>query len=82
MVLEGMQYKKVFRDQRYAYIPPHDDDFICQYTGNEKGNMSSAQLYDLFDDIGQLNNLVDAMPEKVEQMQKLLDESIKNQKTR
>lgn len=82
MVLEGMQYKKVFRDQRYAYIPPHDDDFICQYTGNEKGNMSSAQLYDLFDDIGQLNNLADAMPEKVEQMQKLMDESIKNQKTR
>ena len=82
MVLEGMQYKKVFRDQRYAYIPPHDDDFICQYTGNEKGNMSSAQLYDLFDDIGQLNNLADAMPEKVEQMQKLLDDSIKNQKTR
>jgi arylsulfatase A-like enzyme len=82
MVLEGMQYKKVFRDQRYAYIPPHDDDFICQYTGNEKGNMSSAQLYDLFDDIGQLNNLADTMPEKVEQMQKLLDESIKNEKTR
>jgi hypothetical protein len=39
-------------------------------------------LYDLFDDIGQLNNLADAMPEKVEQMQKLLDDSIKNQKTR
>lgn len=82
MVLEGMQYKKVFRDERYAYIPPHDDDFICQYTGNEKGNQSTAQLYDLFDDVGQLNNLADSMPEKVSQMQKLLDESIKKQKTR
>ncbi len=82
MVLEGMQYKKVFRDGRYAYIPPHDDDFICQYTGNEKGNQSTAQLYDLFDDVGQLNNLADSMPEKVAQMQKLLDESIEKQKTR
>ncbi len=71
MVLEGMQYKKVFRDGRYAYIPPHDDDFVCQYTGNEKGNQSAAQLYDLFDDIGQLNNLAGVMPEKVEQMHSL-----------
>ncbi len=82
MVLEGMQYKKVFRDGRYAYIPPHDDDFICQYTGNEKGNQSAAQLYDLSDDIGQLNNLADTMPEKVEQMHRLLEESIKKEKTR
>lgn len=82
MVLEGMQYKKVFRDGRYAYIPPHDDDFICQHTGNEKGNQSTGQLYDLFDDVGQLNNLADSMPEKVAQMQKLLDESIRQPKTR
>ncbi|MFV0449329.1 MAG: sulfatase family protein [Vibrio sp.] len=82
MILEGMQYKKVFRDRRYVYIPPHDDDFICQYTGNEKGNLSTPQLYDLLDDIGQLNNLAEAMPEKVKEMQNLLDQLISRGETR
>ncbi|NVC94196.1 arylsulfatase [Vibrio natriegens] len=82
MVLEGMQYKKVFRDQRYAYIPPHDDDFICQYTGNEKGNLSSAQLFDLQDDIGQVVNLAEQYPEKVEELAALLEKSIKEPRTR
>lgn len=82
MVLEGMQYKKVFRDQCYAYIPPHDDDFICQYTGNEKGNLSSAQLFDLQDDIGQVVNLAEQYPEKVEELAELLEHSIKTPRTR
>lgn len=82
MVLEGMQYKKVFRDQRYAYIPPHDDDFICQYTGNEKGNTCSPQLYDLHDDIGQLNNLAQEMPEKVAELHNKLSETIKSKQSR
>jgi arylsulfatase A-like enzyme len=82
MVLEGMQYKKVFRDQRYAYIPPHDDDFICQYTGNEKGNLSSAQLFDLHDDIGQVVNLAEQYPEKVQELAALLEKSIKTPRTR
>ena len=82
MVLEGMQYKKVFRDLRYAYIPPHDDDFICQYTGNEKGNLSSAQLFDLHDDIGQVVNLAEQYPEKVEELAELLEHSIKTPRTR
>lgn len=82
MVLEGMQYKKVFRDQRYAYIPPHDDDFICQYTGNEKGNLSSAQLFDLHDDIGQVVNLAEQYPDKVEELAELLEHSIKTPRTR
>ena len=82
MVLEGMQYKKVFRDQYYAYIPAHDDDFICQYTGNEKGNTPEPQLYDLRDDIGQLNNLAQQMPEKVAEMEQKLQEAISQQGTR
>jgi arylsulfatase A-like enzyme len=82
MVLEGMQYKKVFRDQRYAYIPPHDDDFICQYTGNEKGNLSTAQLFDLQDDIGQVVNIAEQYPEKVTELAELLEHSIKSLRTR
>ncbi|HAS6017902.1 TPA: sulfatase-like hydrolase/transferase [Vibrio vulnificus] len=82
MVLEGMQYKKVFRDQRYAYIPPHDDDFICQYTGNEKGNLSRPQLYDLHDDLGQLNNLAELYPEKVTEFAAALERHITAPRTR
>jgi len=81
MVLEGMQYKKVFRDQRYAYIPPHDDDFICQYTGNEKGNLSRPQLYDLHDDLGQLNNLAELYPEKVTEFAAALERHITTPRT-
>ena len=82
MVLEGMQYKKVFRDQHYAYIPPHDEDFICQYTSNEKGNTPEPQLYDLRDDIGQLNNLAGQMPDKIAELEKKLQEAICQQATR
>lgn len=82
MVLEGMQYKKVFRDQRYAYIPPHDDDFVCQYTGNEKGNLSKPQLFDLHDDIGQVVNLAEQMPEKVAELEEKLHDVINSERTR
>ncbi|ENM5926809.1 arylsulfatase [Vibrio mimicus] len=82
MVLEGMQYKKVFRNQRYAYIPAHDDDFVCQYTGNEKGNQSSPQLYDLKDDVGQLTNLAEQMPDLVQELDHALQQAIQQPKTR
>ncbi|ENM5794123.1 arylsulfatase [Vibrio mimicus] len=82
MVLEGMQYKKVFRNQRYAYIPAHDDDFVCQYTGNEKGNQSSPQLYDLKDDVGQLTNLAEQMPDLVQELEQALNQAIQQPKTR
>ncbi|HGF7478843.1 TPA: arylsulfatase [Vibrio mimicus] len=82
MVLEGMQYKKVLRNQRYAYIPAHDDDFVCQYTGNEKGNQSSPQLYDLKDDIGQLTNLAEQMPDLVQELDHALHQAIQRPKTR
>jgi arylsulfatase A-like enzyme len=82
MVLEGMQYKKVFRNQHYAYIPPHDDDFICQHTGNEKGNTPEPQLYDLRDDVGQLHNLAEAMPDKIEEMAQQLSDVISQPQSR
>ncbi|ENM5730592.1 arylsulfatase [Vibrio mimicus] len=82
MVLEGMQYKKVFRNQRYAYIPAHDDDFVCQYTGNEKGNQSSPQLYDLKDDVGQITNLAEQMPDMVQELDQALHQAIQRPKTR
>ncbi|EEY45408.1 sulfatase family protein [Vibrio mimicus] len=82
MVLEGMQYKKVFRNQRYAYIPAHDDDFVCQYTGNEKGNQSSPQLYDLKDDVGQITNLAEQMPDLVQELDQALHQAIQRPKTR
>ena len=82
MVLEGMQYKKVFRNQHYAYIPPHDDDFICQHTGNEKGNTPEPQLYDLRDDIGQLHNLATEMPDKIEEMAQQLSDVISQPQSR
>ncbi|WP_367988867.1 arylsulfatase [Vibrio sp. NTOU-M3] len=82
MVLEGMQYKKVFRDQRFAYIPPHDDDFVCQYTGNEKGNIPKPQLFDLHDDVGQVVNLAKEMPEKVVELHEKLQDVITSKQTR
>lgn len=82
MVLEGMQYKKVYRDKQYAYIPPHDDDFICQYTGNEKGNTSKPQLYDLHDDIGQLKNLAPSMTDKVDELASKLANILEKSRSR
>ncbi|WP_070971068.1 sulfatase family protein [Vibrio sonorensis] len=82
MVLEGMQYKKVYRNREFAYIPPHDDDFICQYTGNEKGCMSAPQLYDLKDDQGQLHNLADEKPDLVAELATQLDQSVNRKRTR
>lgn len=82
MVLEGMQYKKVYRDQQYAYIPPHDDDFICQYTGNEKGNTPEPQLFDLHDDVGQVKNLATEMPEKVDELAAKLESIVSKKKSR
>ncbi|WP_038195116.1 sulfatase family protein [Vibrio nigripulchritudo] len=82
MVLEGMQYKKVYRDQQYAYIPPHDDDFICQYTGNEKGNTPEPQLFDLNDDVGQVKNLATEMPEKVDELAAKLESIVSKKKSR
>jgi len=82
MVLEGMQYKKVFRDQQYAYIPPHDEDFTCQYTGNEKGNTPTVQLYDLHDDLGQVRNIASQYPEKVQQMAQQLEAITNSERSR
>lgn len=82
MVLEGMQYKKVFRNRDFAYIPPHDDDFICQYTGNEKGCMSAPQLFDLHDDEGQLNNIAEDKPELVRSLSAEMMNEIEKDKTR
>lgn len=82
VVLEGMQYKKVYRNQEFAYIPPHDDDFVCQYTGNEKGNMSEPQLYALNDDIGQEENLAPRMPEKVFELEQQLQQVINRERSR
>ncbi len=82
MVLEGMQYKKVLRDQQFAYIPPHDEDFTCQYTGNEKGNTPTVQLYDLHDDVGQVRNIASQYPEKVQQMAEQLEAITNSERSR
>ena len=42
-------------------------------TNIETGNLPTPQLYNLKDDVGEKNNLADKYPEKVKELEKLLE---------
>ncbi|WP_087024783.1 sulfatase family protein [Thaumasiovibrio subtropicus] len=68
IALEGMQGGNVYRYRHWGYIPPHDGEAICCYTGNEKGNLNAPQLYDLSKDVGQQHNLAEQYPDVVDEL--------------
>lgn len=65
--------RTAFRKGDWVMIPPYKGAAINKHTGNELGNASEFQLYNLKEDLAQQNNLADKNPEKLKEM---LDEFI------
>lgn len=57
----------------WKYIAPNNGSKYSKLVGIELGNDSVPQLYNLNNDIGELNNLAQDMPGKVKELQLLLD---------
>ena len=62
----------------WKYISPNNGTSYNKLTGIETGNLPTAQLYNLKEDIGEKNNLASQYPEKVKELETLLNQ-IKNQ---
>jgi arylsulfatase A len=56
----------------WKYIEPDNGASFQKLTGIETGNLSSPQLYDLSNDIGERYNLAEKYPEKVKALSELL----------
>jgi arylsulfatase A-like enzyme len=57
----------------WKYIPPNKGAAYNKLVGIETGNTTEPQLYSLKDDIGEKHNLASQYPEKVKEMELLLD---------
>jgi len=67
MVIEATS-RTAFRKGDWAMIPPYEGPAISKYVNIELGNSNEYQLYNLKDDIEQLNNLAKSNPEKLQEM--------------
>lgn len=56
----------------WKYIYPSAGAAVLALTQIESGKLSTAQLYNLKDDIGEKNNLADKYPDKVKELETLL----------
>ncbi len=74
---EGITGGKILRQGKWLYIEPDNGSPFQRWTKIETGSTKDPQLYNLDYDIGQIRNLAYRYPEKVEKMQKRIDE-IKN----
>jgi arylsulfatase A-like enzyme len=73
LVTEGIGSKTVVRQGNWVYIPPHDGPKLFGDKGIETGNDTAPQLYDMDTDIGQRENLAAQNPEKVAELNALLE---------
>lgn len=67
LVLEATS-RTAIRMNEWAMIPPYEGPAINTQVNIELGNSNEYQLYDLKKDPGQINNLVNENPEKLEEM--------------
>lgn len=58
----------------WKYISPSNGSTYNRQTNTEYGNSTSAQLYNLEEDIKEQNNLAEQMPDKTEELKAKLDE--------
>ena len=69
ILLEGMQGTKVIRQNNWTYIPPHPErDFYDADKRVEYGSRLDPQLYNLDQDLGQIENVALREPERVSAM--------------
>ena len=66
----------------WKYIYPSNGPAYNKYTDTELGNNPEPQLYDLSKDLGERENLATQYPEKVKEMENLLQSIIDNESTR
>ena len=57
----------------WKYIRPHPGPALMEAVGIETGNASYPQLYHQKDDIGEKNNLAPKYPDKVKELDNLLE---------
>ncbi|MGE5521813.1 MAG: sulfatase family protein [Candidatus Dadabacteria bacterium] len=62
----------------WKYIQPNNGPVYNKLTGIETGNSPALQLYNLSNDVGEKNNMADKYPEKVKELQALLQKIQKN----
>lgn len=82
LVVEGTQGKTVLRQHHWTYIPSHPGPSVSSHTHIELGNAPAPQLYDLSQDIGQIQNLAAAQPQRAHHMAARLAEILNSQSTR
>ncbi len=64
----------------WKYIGPQKGIAYMKLTGIETGNLPTAQLYNLKEDIGEQNNLAEKYPEKVKELAALFNQVVKGGK--
>ncbi len=73
LVTEGIEANTVMREGDWVFIPPYEGPAVFANKSIESGNSSEPQLYNLADDIGQRRNRAAEYPEKVQELQALLE---------
>ena len=56
----------------WKYIRPSNGLAFYKLTHTDSGNLPTAQLYNLTDDLGEKNNVASKYPEKVKELEALL----------
>ncbi|MGB5355826.1 MAG: arylsulfatase [Eudoraea sp.] len=67
LILEATS-RTAFRKGNWVLIPPYKGPAVAEKVNIELGNNPTNQLYNLEDDLGQLNNLSDQYPEKLTEL--------------
>lgn len=73
LVTEGIGAKTVVRAGDWVFIPPHEGPALMPQKDIETGNSLEPQLYNLSKDFGQRENLAPENPDKVQELQQLLE---------
>ncbi|HVV03730.1 MAG TPA: hypothetical protein VHC96_05870, partial [Puia sp.] len=77
VVEQGLADPTAIVEGSWKYIRPHPGAALMTAVGIETGNASYPQLYNLKDDIGEKNNLAARYPEKVKELEQLLERIIR-----
>lgn len=72
LILEAAS-RTALRDGNWLMIPPYEGPVINELVNIELGNSTEFQLYNLKNDIGQLHNLAEKNPEKLQKMIKTFE---------
>jgi arylsulfatase A-like enzyme len=81
LVVEGNRKNTILRSGDWAYIPPKEGP-ATHYSGYDLGNCLEPQLYELSQDIGQVENVSDERSEVLAKLSMRLNQIINSNKTR